>query len=73
MKRKIRPLTLLTACLTSKEGKGMAHYHSILEVREDIKAHIGDSEITDENLLKWQNGNDMDEDSSNDPRGIRIK
>ena len=39
--------------MTSKEGKGMAHYHSILEVREDIKAHIGDSEITDENLLKW--------------------
>jgi len=31
----------------------MARYHSILEVREDIKAHIGDSEITDENLLKW--------------------
>ena len=69
-------LTIMNTYLTEDgqyEIGGMQNLYIMCDFGDNYSGTFDLLLFNNENLLKWQNGNDMDEDSSNDPRGIRIK
>ena len=69
-------LTIMNTYST-KDGQykisGLQNLYIMCDFGDDNSGEFDVLLFNDANAIKWQNGNDLDEDTSNDPRYIRIK